>query len=287
MTTESGSVLTGTPAAAPAPAAGNPEAQTAAPAAWYAKPDIDQGAVAWAKGRGYNLDQMNEHALPAILGHYNAEKLIGLDRAGRTVAIPKDDAPAAEWDAYHAKLGRPESPKGYKLPDGLKDDPVATQFLEVAHKAGYTQKHIDQAFEFIGQQTEALQAKEEQEREVKAQQDVAALRSDWGQEFELRSEAARRAVRELGLSKEEALAIEKSLGVGRASKVFFEIGKSLLEDKAEGLRGGGAGAFGLSPTEARGRIDALKRDTEFSKKMLAGDAQAKAEWDRLHQVAYS
>jgi hypothetical protein len=291
MSTETGSVLAGTPAGGTTPPAGNTGGQPGGntpPAAWYSKAEVDQGAVAWAKTRGYNLDGMNEHALPALLGHYNAEKLIGLDRAGRTVVLPKDDATPEEIAAFRGKLGVPPAANGYKLPEALREDPVAKAFVDVAHKAGYTQKQLEPVFEFVQQQSTALQAREEQERETKAQADVQALEQEWGQEFQLRTEAARRAVRELGLTPEEAQSVERTLGVKRAASMFFEIGKRLLEDRPEGMSGssGGGAKFGLSPTEARGRIGALQKDTEFAGRLLKGDASAKAEWDNLHKIAY-
>lgn len=287
MTTNTGSVITGTPAPAPGPAPAPSPTPAPAPAAqWFEAPEHAE-VTAWAKGRGYKLEEMGAASLPALQGHFNAEKLIGFDRAGRTLALPKDDAPAEEWAQLYGKLGRPADAKGYKVPDALKDDPVAAEFLDVAHKAGYSQRQLDPVFEFIGQQTQALQAQQEAAREQKAQADVQSLRTEWGGEFELRSEAARRAVRELGLSGEDAQLIEDTLGVKRSAELFFKIGKGLLEDKGEGLSGGtGKVAFGLTPAEAKGKIETLRKDTDFSAKLLKGDTQAKAEWDRLHQIAY-
>lgn len=244
-------------------------------------------AIAWAKGRGYKLDDPAEAARQAMIGHYNAEKLIGLDRAGRTVAIPKEDAAPEEWDQFHGKLGRPADSKGYKMPEPLKDDPVAKAFLDVAHKAGYTQKQLDPVFQFVASQTEALAAQHEQQQLEKAAADVDALKREWAGEFELRSEAARRAVRELGVSTDEANLIEQTLGVKRAAELFFSIGKGLIEDRAEGIGGGsGRTSFGLTPAEAQGKIKSLQADQDFTTRMLKGDAQARAEWDRLHQLAY-
>ena len=280
MSDATGSVITGTPAQAPA------AAPAAAPAPqWFEAPEHAEVAT-WAKGRGYKLDEMGAAALPALQGHYNAEKLIGFDRAGRTITLPKDDAPASEIEAFHAKLGRPATAKDYKLPDGLKDDPVAAAFLDVAHKAGYSQKQLDPVFAFIGEQQQALAAQAEQQREQQAQADITALQGEWGGEFELRSEAARRAVRELGLSAEEATTVESALGVKRAAEVFFKIGEGLMEDKAEGMGGGTGSAFGLSPTEAKAKINALMNDKEFGAKMAKGDVSAKAEWERLHKLAW-
>ena len=282
-----GSVLTGTPAAAPAaaaPATAPAPAAAAAPAeSWHAA--IDEATRGWASSRGYKLDDPTEVARNALQGHYNAEKLIGLDRAGRTIVLPKDDAPAEERDAFYTKLGRPSTPGEYNLPEDLKSDPVATAFAEAAHQQGYTQQQFSQALEFVQAKAGELQAAQQAEIEAKNAAALEGLRKEWGQEFELRTEAARRAVRELGLQGEEAMALEQALGVDRAAKVMFEIGKRLLEPQAEGVAMG-TSRFGPSPTEARDRIAALQKDKDFGKRLLTGDSAAKAEWDRLNQVAF-
>lgn len=289
MSDTPGSTVLGTPGGNNPPPPPPNNSNTPAPppeAPWHQ--GVDEGAIGWAKTRGYKLDDPAEAARQALVGHYNAEKLIGLDRAGRTVALPKDDAPKEEWDTFHAKLGRPADVKGYKVPEALKDDPVAAAFLDMAHKSGYTQKHLDPVFEFVGQQTQALAAQAEQQREQKAQADVQALQQEWGDQFQLRTEAARRARRELGLSDEQGIALEQALGVKSAADLFYKIGKGLMEDKAEGMTGasGGRNQFGLSPTEARAKIGALKADTGFAGRLLKGDATAKKEWDDLHVIAY-
>jgi hypothetical protein len=293
-----GSVLAGTPvapAAAPAQATTTaaqsttqsvpaPVPASSANAPWYEQPDYTETA-AWAKSRGYKFDAENLVG-EALRGHHNAEKLIGLDRAGRTLVVPKEDSPKEEWDAYYNKLGRPSQPTEYKLPTELKDDPVAKAFAEAAHEKGFNQKQFESTLDFVSKQAAAIEAQQAQESEVKAIQAIESLRGEWGGEFELRAEASRRAVRELGLQAEEALSIEKALGVDRAAKVFFEIGKKLLDPTTEGLTGGGQSSFGMSKTEAQGRIGALMKDPEFGKKLASGDSSAKMEWDKLNAAAY-
>jgi hypothetical protein len=289
-----GSVISGTPA--PATDANSSEAiiqhtdssADTAPVSggdspWYEKPDYAETA-AWAKNRGYKLDDPALVA-EALRGHFNAEKLIGLDRAGRTVALPKDGAPAEEWAAVYKKLGMPETANDYKLPAELSNDPVAKAFAENMHAEGMTQKQFDKAMEFVAAQSEQIQSQQEQEYQVKAEQAVQSLRQEWGQEFELRAETSKRAVRELGISQENAMAIEKALGVDVAAKLFFEIGKNIMEPNAEGITGGGS-QFGMSKSEAVGRINTLMSDKDFGNRLSRGDAQAKAEWDKLNKIAY-
>lgn len=285
-----GSVISGTPAPAPDVSSRPATTPTATPAAnlgndspWYENPDYAETA-AWAKNRGYKFDDPSLVA-EALRGHFNAEKLIGLDRAGRTVALPKDDAPAEEWASVYKKLGMPETANDYKLPPELSNDPVAKAFAENMHAQGMTQKQFDAAMQFVASQSEQIQAQQEQEYQVKAEQAVQGLRQEWGQEFELRAETSKRAVRELGISQENAIAIEKAIGVDVAAKLFFEIGKNIMEPSAEGITGGGS-QFGMSKAEAQGRINTLTSDKDFGKRLSSGDAQARAEWDKLHKIAY-
>jgi hypothetical protein len=88
------------PAPRPAPAANG---------AWYdafENPEVKT----WTAAKGFKD--------PAAVAEsaYNLEKLIGFDKAGRTLVVPKDDATPDEMRAFHAKLGVPETPDGYKLP---------------------------------------------------------------------------------------------------------------------------------------------------------------------------
>lgn len=63
----------------------------------------------------------------------------------KTLTPPAPEADAKEWDAFYAKLGRPEKPDGYefKLPEGLPEDlpydtEKAAQYKEWSHQAGLT-----------------------------------------------------------------------------------------------------------------------------------------------------
>jgi hypothetical protein len=111
------------PARRPAPAANG---------AWY--DGFENAEVkTWTAAKGFKD--------PAAVAEsaYNLEKLIGFDKAGRTLVVPKDDATPDEMRAFHAKLGVPETPDGYKLPLPETADPKLAATLQGwMHKAGVT-----------------------------------------------------------------------------------------------------------------------------------------------------
>lgn len=276
------SVISGTSTDQPAPQDA-PSGTTSQPTGWWDKPEYKETAD-WAKNRGYKFDS-EDLAAEALRGHHNAEKLIGLDRAGRTIALPKENATPEEMGEFYNKIGRPASAEDYKLPAEMKDDPVAKAFAQTMHEHGMTQAQFDKSLEFVAQQAQQIQEQQDNEFAIKSEQQVEGLKKEWGQEFELRAETSKRAVRELGLDSTQAEAIEKALGVDVAAKLFFQIGKNIMEPQAEGLTGGSS-KFGMSKSEAQGRISVLSSDKDFGKKLMSGDAQAKAEWDMLNKIAY-
>jgi hypothetical protein len=223
----------------------------------------------------------------AIVSYVNLEKLMGADKAWRGVVMPKDDAPAEEWAAFYNRLGRPESVDGYKLPvpDGDTGG-FAKTAAQWFHEAGLTPKQAETLAakwnEFSGSTLQSQQAEFEQ----KAAVDLQDLKKAWGDKFEAQAELARRARREAGLSDQEGQAIERALGLKKAAEVFAFLGKQFAEAPMKGGDGEPAGRFGGTPEDARARIAALKNDAGWTAKYLSGDADARAEFERLHRIAF-
>ncbi len=93
----------------------------------------------------------------AEVGPVLAKSLVETKRLVGTKGItpPKDDAPAEEWGAFYAKLGRPEKPEAYTiarptdLPEGMTWSDTAEQgFRALAHSIGLTQKQAGPLLDF-------------------------------------------------------------------------------------------------------------------------------------------
>ena len=120
--------------------------------------------------RGVVLNKGWKAPEDAITSYANLEKLLGADKAGRGVVLPKDDAGADEWGQFWNRLGRPEAADQYNipLPDG-DDGGFAKQAATWFHEAGLTQR---QAEGLAGKWNEfATGMQRQQDREAEDQQD--------------------------------------------------------------------------------------------------------------------
>lgn len=223
-----------------------------------------------------------------VIGSYqNLEKLLGADKAGRAIVPPKDDAPAEEWAAFYGKLGRPETPDGYKIPvpDGGNPEfakAAAGKFHELGLNAKQAQGLAEWHNGVVTEQIQSQEAAFEQQSAV----DLQDLQKSWGKDFEANSELARRARREAGLTEAEGKAMERALGLKKAAEVFSFLGKQFAEAPMKGGEGAGSGNFGTTPEAAKARISALKADPDWTAKYIKGDADARSEFARLHKIAF-
>lgn len=279
MNDVTGSAVAGNPASAPGVAQATPTATTAQPAAtpWYGA-DLDPDTAQWVQAK--NIPD----ARAALTSYRNLEKLLGADKAGRALIPPKDDAAPEEWGAFFGKLGKPESADGYQLsgPDGVTGD-FAKQAATWFHESNLTGKQA----EVLGQKWNEYHLQQEKAFETQAAADITSLRSELGPQFDQTVELARRAMREAGVADDKAKAIERAIGVAEATKLFAHLGKQYQEAPLKGGEGAQAGGFALSADTAKAKISQLKSDSEFSARLVKGDAAAKDEWNALHKIAFS
>jgi hypothetical protein len=274
-----------------APPAGTPPATppagTPAPSGdWYSS-IANEEVRTWTQAKGWKD--------PAALAEsaWNLEKLIGHERAGRTVVVPADDAQPAEIAAFRAKMGVPEKADDYmsviKVPEGQPDG-FAKQAATWFHDAGIPPKQAGVLVEkWNAAMAEGVKAEAEQAA-TRADQEFGQVVASWGKEADANLELGKRAAAQFIPAKDPAERqailgkLEGAIGTKAMLEMFANIGKNLGEHRM--ANPGDPGGLGMAPAEAQAKINALKADKAWTSAYLQGDATKKAEMERLIKVAY-
>lgn len=253
-------------------------------APWYAS-HPNESVRHWAENKGW----ADPHA--ALESGYNLEKLVGFEKAGRTLVLPKDDATPEERAAFFQKMGAPDKPDGYKLPEAMASDPLAIKFREVAHQNGLLPKQFEETLSWYSSEIQALREQRQQSLHVQGERDMGDLKVEWGKAFDQNIELARRAARNFLPAKDAdergkmLVAIEEAVGTGAMLRFFAKVGEGLGEHPLHSS-GDSPGFNAMTPGQAKARIEALKSDQEWAKAYINGDAGKKAEMARLIQFAF-
>lgn len=271
------------PAAAPAPAAPAPAPAPAAP---------DQGAFDWSKSGldadhlGYTQNKGWKDPADVIHSYRNLEKLHGVP-AEQILKLPSDDLPTS-WDPIYNKLGRPEKADGYKLPvpDGV-DPGFAKTASEAFHKAGVSQKQAEALTTWWNEQAAGATKAQTDATAARDTEQLAMLKAKWGPNLQANSAIVDKAATAFGMTSAQLEGLKAAMGPGEAMEFLHNIGSKLAtEDSFIGADGKPTTTGGLTPAQAISKIGELRKDGEFVKRYAAGDAEAKREMARLHQIAY-
>lgn len=233
----------------------------------------------------------------AVFGSYSQlETKIG----EKGVIVPKADAAQADKDAFYNSLGRPEKPEGYgfKKPDKIGDKAVpdtawdgarATAWQNRLHALGLTAEQANGVM--MGAVEESMQGADMIAGVRKQIYDtgVAALKKEWGADYDKNLAAAKGAAEEFG-GKEVLTnpAIENDPAV---IKMLAKIGLQLSERPGSGLRQQ-ASSNKMSAADAKAEGQALT--AEIGKKTKADKnwgntaeaAKLKARKTELFKLAY-
>jgi hypothetical protein len=230
---------------------------------------------------------------PAALAEsaYNLEKLIGFDKAGRTIVVPKDDAPPEERRAFLTKLGVPETPDGYKLPVPEGADPAfAKTAAQWMHEAGIPPKQAELLATKWNEHAAKAVTADQQAAATKADQEFSALMGEWGKDADARLEVGRRAAAQFipAANPQERQALmtklELAMGTKNMLTMFAEMGRHLGEHTMIG--NGQPGQYGaMTPAQAQAKISALKMDPTWTAAYVGGDKGKLKEMTDLMAIA--
>ncbi|WP_024337986.1 hypothetical protein [Bradyrhizobium japonicum] len=236
----------------------------------------DEGTRKWVETKGYK--SVEDLAKAAV----NQESIIG-----SSVRRPADDAPAAEWDKFYSKIGRPEKPDAYELkrPDGLPadlpyDEALAGSFKTWAHQAGLNGKQAQSLHDAFAL-AQAEQAKAHVTALTKAVETTAdALAKEWGPQdsetFKAKHELANRALKKLGLvesfKKSGIILNDGALTDPALAVAFSQIGEKMFaEDTIDG-EGGQGGPNPFKGEKNLTQITALVKSDPDKARRLAREA---------------
>jgi hypothetical protein len=124
----------------------------------------------------------------------------------------------------------------------------------------------------------------QQQQAAKAEADMQSLKQEWGAAFDENVEYGRRAAREYGLNAEKLSALENSLGTSEMLKLMATIGRA--QGESDFVTSSSGNTFGMTPSAAQQRINALRADKTWTAKYISGDADARSEMQRLMNLAY-
>ena len=214
-----------------------------------------------------------------IKSYRNLEQLLGADKAGRGVVLPKDDADVEGFNALYAKLGRPEKPEDYKLeiPDG-DDGKFAAAAAPILHQLGITAKQAEGLVKFVNEYSKTSRETFEASIGDQVKQQSEDLKREWGQAYDQNVEVARRGARALGMQEADIDSLENAIGYKRVFELMHKVGVKLGEDN---FAGDGQASMQYSPGAASERLNQLRSDKDWSARVIAGDRKAIDEKETL------
>lgn len=218
----------------------------------------------------------------AVMSYQNAEKLIG-GSPDKIIKLTEGfDKDVAVQNEIFTKLGKPLKADDYQI-----DIPVEGGSKEMAdwakgtfHEANLTKSQAEKVAAKWNEYSKAQQDNANKAVEAAVKADGEALQKEWGAAHEQKMTQAKSAYKQLGVTDEQANALQKVLGFAGTMKFFQSIGAKTGEDNFTTGQSANSGA--MTPEAARAEIKSYMADSAFANKYLSGDMDARKKMDRLH-----
>lgn len=228
---------------------------------WYASFNLDDPAKQFIADRKFDAPD----GFPKLV-----KSAMESDRIARSRNVFEKPDPARlnEWGGW-SELGWKEKPEEYVLkkpqtPDSFQYiQGFEDKLKEIAHTHKVplpaAQAILDGLTAWGVAEIDATDA-----RGAKANQDLdAALRKQWGGDYDRNTELSKRAARHFGVGLDDSAQLEAVIGSPNLMKLFHAIGEAMGEDKL--VASGGGAALGESLEALRAEQRRLQGDAEFMK----------------------
>lgn len=187
------------------------------------------------------------------------------------------------------KLGAPESAEGYSFDIGEDvqvDENLLGSFKEMAAGASFTPEQAKVAVDWYNGQMADAKAAFEQNQIEQSEAAIAALKQEWGKDFDANVAAGQTLVKRLGLDAAEIEAFEKATSTAAVMNIMAKLGSGLGE---KGLVGDETTSGLMTPHQANAKIAELGANKEFRTQLYNPSnprhKSAVAEMDRLQRIA--
>ena len=176
----------------------------------------DPSTKAWAEAKGLHNGSFEN----VVNSYHNLEKMVGADKAGRTVTMLGDDATQEQRDIFFNKLGRPEAAENYTvaLPEGQTDDTRLVMMRNKAHELGISDKQFAGLAEADAAYIAAVGQGAVDEGAISAAAAEAQLRTEWGAAYDLKVAGIDVAAHKLGMTDEHLTGLRNAMGPVDAMK---------------------------------------------------------------------
>ena len=240
------------------------------------------------EGKGLIQAHNFKTAEDLLKSYKNLESFTGVDK-NELIRIPKaKEGEEVDYSAVYDALGRPKTAAEY----GLPDTDFAKAAAEQMYKMGLTAKQAkglsDWVETYSKEQGTASQQAREEELEKQAQTQIAGLQKDWGKDYDLNIEIAKQAVadyqKELGLDADVLDKLGDYIGVDRATKLFYALGKARAGDGSKNVVNYATGSGNETAEIAAYKLKEMYANPETAKKISAGDSKMIAELNRLNKI---
>jgi hypothetical protein len=236
--------------------------------------------------------------VPTLAKNYlHSQRMIG-DR----FPLPKSDWKPEQWSEHWTRLGRPDAPDKYKLPefkfaDGfpqIAEDKLKGS-LKVLHDLGLTQPQVEGVLKHHFTDLDSAYKSDQERRKVSHAEGMNKLRDHFGSEDKLgfALDRAKAALQKLGGDEKQFESLltfldRKNLDNDPAFIILLsKVGEMVMEDRANG---GSSTEFKGSAAQAALEIDRLSKDAEFQKALqdpaAPGHVEALERWKAAHYQAY-
>lgn len=253
--------------------------------AWHeGKADAD--TIGYWQNRGLKLDDPGTLALEMTKAAREAQRFVGAPPE-RLIRLPEKADDEAGWKSVYQRLGAPADAKDYDF-SAVKhaDGTVPAQALIDTIRATAANLNVakDKAPDLaaaVVKHLDGVKAETTAANAAKLATEKAALAQSWGPNAEMNRLQAMQGAKRLGVDPETVARLEQEVGYAKVMEMFRKIGAGTSEDT---FVDGGGNNTAVTRESAQARLNELTADNAWGKRLLAGDAAAKREFDSLTQL---